>query len=75
MLVVEMNTGQMLSDVQLASKGQTGIEFYGRPGGMVPMPDDVLEEIRRLVREPKRNDGDPVRRWLQRINDGVITLS
>ncbi len=74
-LVVEMNTGQMLSDIQLASKGMTGIEFYGRPGGMVPMPDDVLEEIRRLVREPKRNDGDPVRRWLQRINDGVITLS
>lgn len=74
-LVVEMNTGQMLSDVQLAVKGRTPIEFYGRPGGMVPLPDAILEEIHRLVREPKNTGGDPVRRWLKRINDGVITLA
>jgi 2-oxoglutarate ferredoxin oxidoreductase subunit alpha len=73
-LVVEMNTGQMLDDVQRAAKGQTPIEFYGRPGGMVPMPDDVLEEIHRLVHESKSTGGNPRRRWLQRINDGIITL-
>jgi hypothetical protein len=35
----------------------------------------VLTEIRRLVHEPQTTEGDPVRRWLQRINDGVITLA
>ena len=57
MLVVEMNTGQMLRDVQLAAKGRVPIEFYGRPGGMVPFPDDVLGEIHRLVREAEDNRG------------------
>ncbi len=75
MLVVEMNTGQMVRDVERASKGRVPIEFYGRPGGMVTFPDDVLEEIHRLVREGKSTEGDPVRRWLQRVNDGVITLA
>jgi 2-oxoglutarate ferredoxin oxidoreductase subunit alpha len=73
-LVVEMNTGQMLDDVRLASKGQVPIEFYGRPGGMVPMPDEILEEIHRLVRESRSLEGDPRQRWLQRINNGTITL-
>ena len=75
MLVVEMNTGQMVRDVQLAAKGRLPIEFYGRCGGMVTFPEDVLAEIHRLVHGPKIIEGDPVRRWLQRINDGVITLA
>ena len=75
MLVVEMNTGQMVRDVERAAKGRVPIEFYGRPGGMVTFPDDVLAEIHRLVHEAKSTGGDPVRRWLQRINDGVITLA
>ena len=75
MLVVEMNTGQMVRDVQLAAKGRLPIEFYGRCGGMVTFPEDVLAEIHHLVHGPKIIEGDPVRRWLQRINDGVITLA
>jgi hypothetical protein len=42
---------------------------------MVTFPDDILAEIHRLVHGPKITEGDPVRRWLQRINDGVITLA
>jgi 2-oxoglutarate ferredoxin oxidoreductase subunit alpha len=75
LLVVEMNTGQMVRDVQRAAKGRLPIEFYGRCGGMVTFPEDVLAEIHRLVHGPKTTEGDPVRRWLQRINDGVITLA
>jgi 2-oxoglutarate ferredoxin oxidoreductase subunit alpha len=45
-LVVEMNSGQMLDDVRLAVEGRVPIRFYGRLGGMVPMPDEVLDEIR-----------------------------
>lgn len=48
MLVVEMNGGQMLEDVRLAIQGKVPVSFYGRMGGVVPMPDEVLEEIRKL---------------------------
>lgn len=44
-LVAEMNSGQMLEDVQRALKGRVPIEFYGRMGGMVPFPDEILAEI------------------------------
>jgi 2-oxoglutarate ferredoxin oxidoreductase subunit alpha len=74
-LVTEMNTGQMLEDVKMAVKGKVPIEFYARLGGIVPYPDEILGEIFRLVREPKSPDGDPVQRWMQRLKDGVITLS
>jgi 2-oxoglutarate ferredoxin oxidoreductase subunit alpha len=74
-LVTEMNTGQMLEDVKMAVKGKVPIEFYARVGGIVPYPDEILGEIRRLVEEPKSPDGDPRQRWMQRLKDGVITLS
>ena len=74
-LVTEMNTGQMLEDVRMAAKGRVPIEFYARLGGIVPYPDEILGEIRRLVHEPKSPDGDPRKRWMQRLKDGVITLS
>jgi 2-oxoglutarate ferredoxin oxidoreductase subunit alpha len=74
-LVTEMNTGQMLEDVRMAVKGRVPIEFYARLGGIVPYPDEILGEIRRLVHEPKSPDGDPRKRWMQRLKDGVITLS
>jgi 2-oxoglutarate/2-oxoacid ferredoxin oxidoreductase subunit alpha len=74
-LVTEMNTGQMLEDVRMAVKGRVPIEFYARLGGIVPYPDEILGEIRRLAHEPKSPDGDPRQRWMQRLKDGVITLS
>ncbi|MBN2149232.1 MAG: 3-methyl-2-oxobutanoate dehydrogenase subunit VorB [Anaerolineales bacterium] len=73
-LVVEMNTGQMLDDVRLAVKDRVPVEFFGRAGGIVPYPDEILSEINRLVKEPKNLGGDPRQRWLQRLNDGVISL-
>ena len=42
MLVVEMNAGQMLEDVRLAVEGQCPVEFYGRMGGVTPLPDEIL---------------------------------
>jgi 2-oxoglutarate ferredoxin oxidoreductase subunit alpha len=44
-LVVEMNAGQMIDDVRLAVEGKVPIEFYGRLGGVVPLPDEVLDQI------------------------------
>jgi 2-oxoglutarate ferredoxin oxidoreductase subunit alpha len=49
MLVVELSAGQMIEDVQLATNCRVPISFYGKVGGIVPLPDDVLDEIRKLV--------------------------
>ena len=66
-LVVEMNSGQMLEDVRLAVNGQTPIEFYGRLGGVVPFPDEILNEIQRLAKATPRVVDDPAKVWLQRM--------
>ncbi len=47
-LVFEMNMGQMIEDVQLALEGKGEVSFYGRPGGVVPTPDEVSRVISRL---------------------------
>ena len=66
-LVVEMNTGQMLDDVRLAVAGRKPVEFYGRMGGIIPFPDEILVEIRRMASGPLPLDGHPRERWLQRM--------
>ena len=44
-LDVEMNAGQMVEDVRLAVNGKTPVEFYGRMGGIVPTPEEILESF------------------------------
>jgi 2-oxoglutarate/2-oxoacid ferredoxin oxidoreductase subunit alpha len=48
-LCVEMNMGQMIEDVQAAvGRGQT-VEFFGRTGGIVPSPDEVVAAIKKIL--------------------------
>ena len=47
-LTVEMSAGQMVEDVKLAVEGRCPVEFYGRMGGIVPLPEDVLKVIHEL---------------------------
>jgi 2-oxoglutarate ferredoxin oxidoreductase subunit alpha len=54
-LVVEMNGGQMLEDVRLAVEGRVQVDFYGRMGGVVPLPDEVYEQIQNTY--AKRSNG------------------
>ncbi len=49
LLVVEMNAGQMIEDVRLAAADRVPIRFFGRMGGLVPFPEEVLEEIEKMV--------------------------
>lgn len=65
-LVVEMNTGQMLNDVLRIVKGRKPVEFYGRLGGMVPFPDEILAEIQRIGGELPGMNSDPRKSWRQR---------
>jgi len=44
-LVVEMNTGQMVEDVRLSASTGTRFHFYGRPGGGIPSPENILDQI------------------------------
>jgi 2-oxoglutarate ferredoxin oxidoreductase subunit alpha len=48
-LVVEMSAGQMVEDVQLAVQGRLPVHFYGRTGGAVPLPDEILDQILMLA--------------------------
>lgn len=66
-LVVEMNNGQMLEDVRLVVSGRKPIAFYGRMGGVVPYPDDVLREIQALTSPDVSFEGHPRDRWLAQM--------
>ena len=49
-LVVEMNMGQMVDDVKLAVNGRKPVEFFGRTGGIIPTPAEVLAQIEALAK-------------------------
>jgi len=46
---VELNAGQMVEDVRLAVNGKVPVEFYGRMGGMIPSPDEILTKFENLI--------------------------
>ncbi len=48
-LVVELSTGQMIEDVQLALEGSRPIHFHCRVGGMLVSPDEVMEKVDRIL--------------------------
>ena len=66
-LVVEMSAGQMFEDVRLAVEGKVPVDFYGRLGGIVPFPDEILDEIRRVARQPVALGADPRPDWIKRL--------
>ena len=50
-LAVELSTGQMVEDVQLAVAGQAPVHFYGRCGGSVPSGQELVAEYRKILAE------------------------
>ena len=48
-LVVEINAGQMIQDVKLAVNGITPVEHFGRLGGIVPDPQEIVDNIKKLA--------------------------
>lgn len=48
-LVVEMNCGQMLYDVKLATRFRWPVTFYGRTGGMAPSVEEIEDQCRKLL--------------------------
>lgn len=48
-IVVEMNEGQMLRDVQWASQFRCPIDFIGHSGGIMHNPDEIVEKIGKML--------------------------
>ncbi len=50
-LDVEMSMGQMVDDVRLACGCRRPVRFFGRTGGIIPKPAEVLEQIKIIAKE------------------------
>lgn len=48
-LVAEINAGQMVEDVRLAVNGKEAVEYFGRLGGIVPEPDEIVEALKQKL--------------------------
>ncbi len=48
-LVVEMNAGQMIEDVKLSTGGSVKVEHFGRFGGIIPTPDEVVRALEKQI--------------------------
>ncbi len=48
-LSVEMSAGQMIEDIQLAVAGKVNVKHFGRYGGVVTAPDEVLETLEKHI--------------------------
>ena len=47
-LTVEMSMGQMIDDVKLAINCAKPVHFFGRTGGVVPTPAEILAQLRKI---------------------------
>lgn len=50
MMTVELNAGQMIEDVRLAVNGKVKVGHYGRMGGIIPSPEEVLEKFEEFIK-------------------------
>ena len=41
--------GQMIEDVRLAVEGKAPVEFFGRTGGMIPSPEEILDKLNAMT--------------------------
>jgi 2-oxoglutarate ferredoxin oxidoreductase subunit alpha len=60
-LVVEMNAGQMLEDVERVVAQRAPVRFFGKLGGVVPLPDEILGAVRAAVAEHQPAAGSAAR--------------
>ncbi|MBU1473614.1 MAG: 3-methyl-2-oxobutanoate dehydrogenase subunit VorB, partial [Acidobacteria bacterium] len=48
---IEMSAGQMVEDIQLNVCGKKPVHFYGRMGGIVPTPQEILDTVQSHLKE------------------------
>jgi 2-oxoglutarate/2-oxoacid ferredoxin oxidoreductase subunit alpha len=55
-LSVEMSAGQMVEDILLAVNGKVRVEHFGRMGGIIHTPDEVVEALENIITNGFKND-------------------
>ena len=48
-LSVEMSMGQMVEDVRLAVNGKVPVHFFGRTGGNIPYPNEIIDAVKNII--------------------------
>ncbi|XMB67432.1 3-methyl-2-oxobutanoate dehydrogenase subunit VorB [Mycoplasmatota bacterium zrk1] len=46
LLTVEMSMGQMIDDVKISNNGKLPVGFYGRCGGVIPEPEEIVNALK-----------------------------
>jgi len=46
---IEMNMGQMVEDIERSVRGRRPVSWFGKCGGEVPTPEEVLEVVKGLI--------------------------
>ncbi|MCI1720877.1 MAG: 3-methyl-2-oxobutanoate dehydrogenase subunit VorB [Bacteroidales bacterium] len=46
---VELSAGQMVEDIRLVVNGRKPVYFYGRMGGMVPNPEEIVDNLEKVI--------------------------
>ena len=53
-LTIEMSMAQMMEDVERTIQGRRPVHFYGRSGGIVPTPEEVKEQVHKVLSIKRR---------------------
>ncbi|MDR0544069.1 MAG: 3-methyl-2-oxobutanoate dehydrogenase subunit VorB [Odoribacteraceae bacterium] len=48
-MAVEMSAGQMVEDVRLTVDANVPVEHFGRYGGVIPTPDEIVEALKKQI--------------------------
>ena len=48
-LSLEINAGQMVEDIRLAVNCSVPVQWYGHLGGIIPEPEEVVEQIKKMT--------------------------
>ena len=48
-LSLEINAGQMVEDIRLAVECKVPVQWYGRLGGIIPEPEEVVEQLKKMT--------------------------
>ena len=48
-LSLEINAGQMVEDIRLAVECRVPVRWYGRLGGIIPEPEEVVAELKKMT--------------------------
>lgn len=53
-LTCELSMGQMVHDVRLSVEGKKPVKFFGRSGGKIPEPVEIVEAVKKYLNEVEK---------------------